>query len=107
MSEDIEVVGAAKVKIINRTQAEITLCADIIKSTKSGTTVEPTLVTFTRKSRVSGEEETLKAREITLPGMKKGSFSPNPVTMAAADWARLSESKVVKALLADEMLEVS
>lgn len=107
MSEVIEVVGATKVTIINRTQAEITLCADIVKSTKSGTTVEPSLVAFTRKSRVSGELETLESREITLPGMPKGSFSPNPVTMAAADWARLSTSKVVQALLESRQLEVS
>ncbi len=106
MSEAIEVVGAAKVTIINRTQAEITLCADIVKITKSSKTVEPALVTFTRESRL-GEVEEKEDRHITIPGMKKGSFSPHPVTMAKADWERLSKQPIVKSLVETGKLEVS
>lgn len=103
----------SEVTIINRTQAEITLCADIVKTTKATPTepartiVEPALIKFTRKSRLGSEVEAFEDRVVTLPGMPKGSFSTNPVTMAAADWARLSKSKVVQALLASKQLEAS
>lgn len=103
----------SEVTIINRTQAEITLCADIIKTTKATpteparTVVEPGLIKFKRTSRLVGESQELESRHITLSGMKKGSFSPHPVTMAKADWERLSKQPIVKALIEGGKLEVS
>lgn len=102
----------SEVTIINRTQAEITLCADIVKTTKATpteparTVVEPAQVRFKRKSRLGGEAE-FEDRHITIPGMKKGSFSTHPVTMAKADWERLSKQPIVKALIEGGKLEVS
>lgn len=103
----------SEVTIVNRTQAEITLCADIVKTTKSTPTapartiVEPALIKFTRKSRLVDEAEALEGRFITLSGMKKGSFSPNPVTMAKSDWDRLAKTPIVKSLVEGGKLEVS
>lgn len=105
MSENT--VSTSTVTIVNRTQAEIVLSADIVKESKSKITIEPATIKFKRKNRLSGVDEEVEARLVTLPGMKKGSFSPNPVTMAAADWKRLENQAVVKGLMALNQLEVS
>lgn len=113
VSEVSEVSAATTVTIINRTQAEITLCTDIVKTTKGKSTepartvVEPAPIKFKRKSRLVGESQELEGRHITIPGMKKGSFQTHPVTMAKADWERLSEQPIVKALIEGGKLEVS
>lgn len=108
----MEITSGESVTIINRTAAEIVLFGDRTvevkgtKDTPAHTTIEPAFVTYTRKNRASGVVEEQHGRTVSLPGMVRGSFSPNPVVMARKDWARFESQKVVKALIDAAQIEV-